>query len=128
MDLKNAQQGVIEWQNFADKMMRLFKEGLAKELVRSGDNVNAVTEFARLRVSCKFNIWQPFSATEYNNMLISMKQSGILSTKTAIEKNTESVPDEEQRIAKEKEETQKQLEKQQKKNKGVTEQIDVVKE
>ena len=128
LDLKNAQQGVIEWQNFADKMMRLFKEGLAKELVRSGDNVNAVTEFARLRVSCKFKIWQPFSATEYNNMLISMKQSGILSTKTAIEKNTESVPDEEQRIVKEKEETQKQLEKEQGANKEVTEQIDIVKE
>ena len=114
MDLKNAQQGVIEWQNFADKMMRLFKEGLAKELVQKGENVNAVTEFAKLRVSCKFKIWQPFSATEYNNILISMKQAGILSTKTAIEKNTESVPDEEQRIAKEKEEAQKLLEKQQK--------------
>lgn len=46
-----------------------------------------------------------------------MKQAGILSTKTAIEKNTESVPDEEQRIAKEKEEAQKLLEKQQKRTK-----------
>ena len=128
LDLKNAQQGVIEWQNFADKMMRLFKEGLAKELVNKSENLNAVTEFKKLRVSCKFKIWQPFSATEYNNILISMKQAGILSTKTAIEKNTESVPDEEQRIAKEKEEAQKLLEKQQKKDKGVTEQIDVVKE
>lgn len=128
LDLKNAQQGVIEWQNFADKMMRLFKEGLAKELVKNGDNANAVTEFARLRVSCKFKIWQPFSATEYNNMLISMKQAGILSTKTAVEKNTESVPDEEQRMAKEKEEAQKQLEKQQGTNKEVTEQIDIIEE
>ena len=110
LDLKNAQQGVIEWQNFADKMMRLFKEGLAKELVKNGENANAVTEFSKLRVSCKFKIWQPFSATEYNNMLISMKQAGILSTKTAIEKNTESVPDEEQRMAKEKEETKKEQE------------------
>ena len=128
LDLKNAQQGVIEWQNFADKMMRLFKEGLAKELVKKEENTNAITEFAKFRISCKFKIWQPFSATEYNNMLISMKQSGILSTKTAIEKNTESVPDEEQRIAKEKEETQKQLEKQQGTNKEVTEQIDVIEE
>lgn len=101
LDLKNAQQGVIEWQNFADKMMRLFKEGLAKELVKSGVNENAVTEFAKLRISCKFKIWQPFSATEYNNMLISMKQAGILSTKTAIEKNTESTPDEAKRIEEE---------------------------
>lgn len=101
LDLKNAQQGVIEWQNFADKMMRLFKEGLAKELVKSGVNEHAVTEFAKLRISCKFKIWQPFSATEYNNMLISMKQAGILSTKTAIEKNTESTPDEAKRIEEE---------------------------
>lgn len=101
LDLKNAQQGVIEWQNFADKMMRLFKEGLAKELVKSGVNENAVTEFAKLRISCKFKTWKPFSATEYNNMLISMKQAGILSAKTAIEKNTESTPDEAKRIEEE---------------------------
>ena len=49
LDLKNAQQGVIEWQNFAEKMMRLFKEGLAKELVKKDENINAVTEFAKLR-------------------------------------------------------------------------------
>lgn len=101
LDLKNAQQGVIEWQNFADKMMRLFKEGLAKELVKSRVNENAVTEFAKLRISCQFKTWKPFSATEYNNMLISMKQAGILSAKTAIEKNTESTPDEAKRIEEE---------------------------
>lgn len=116
LDLKNAQQGVIEWQNFADKMMRLFKEGLAKELVNSEENPNAVTEFENLRVSCKFKIWQPFSATEYNNMLISMKQAGILSSKTAIEKNTESTPDEEQRVAREVMEAEKKLEEQRKAN------------
>lgn len=110
LDLKNAQQGVIEWQNFADKMMRLFKEGLSKELVASGENLKAVTEFAKLRISCKFKIWQPFSATEYNNMLISMKQAGILSTKTAIEKNTESTPDEENRISVEMNEAQNAME------------------
>ena len=128
LDLKNAQQGVIEWQNFADKMMRLFKEGLSKELVNSGENPNAVTELAKLRVSCKFKIWQPFSATEYNNMLISMKQAGILSSKTAIEKNTESTPDEEQRVAKETKEAEEKLKKQQETNKKSVEQIDVVKE
>lgn len=118
LDLKNAQQGVIEWQNFADKMMRLFKEGLAKELVKKGENVNAITEFDKLRVSCKFKIWQPFSATEYNNMLISMKQAGILSTKTAIEKNTESTPDEEQRVTKEVKEAEEKVIAQQQANKA----------
>lgn len=101
LDLKNAQQGVIEWQNFADKMMRLFKEGLAKELVKSRVNKKSVTEFTKLRISCQFKTWKPFSATEYNNMLISMKQAGILSAKTAIEKNTESTPDEAKRIEEE---------------------------
>lgn len=103
LDLKNAQRGVIEWQNFADKMMRLFKYGLSKELVQKGINPRAFTEFSRLRVSARFKIWQPFSKTEYNNMLISMKQAGIISEKTAVEKNTESEPDELQRIEKEKE-------------------------
>lgn len=99
LDLKNAQRGVLEWQNFANKMMRLFKQGLAKELVNSGENPTAVTDFAKLRISAKFKIWQPFSKTEYNNMLISLKQAGLISTKTAIEKNTESEPDEVQRIS-----------------------------
>lgn len=99
LDLKNAQKGVLEWQNFADKMMRLFKYGLAKELVNNGENPNAITEFSKLRVSAKFKIWQPFSKTEYNNMLISMKQAGIVSRKTAIEKNTEGEPDELQRVS-----------------------------
>lgn len=103
LDLKNAQKGVIEWQNFADKMMRLFKYGLSKELVNSGENYNAFTEFGKLRVSCRFNIWQPFSKTDYNNMLISMKNGGLISEKTAVEKNTESEPDEAQRLALEKE-------------------------
>lgn len=101
LDLKNAQRGVIEWQNFADKMMRLFKDGLAKELVRKGVNETAVTDFLRLRISCKFSVWKPFSETEYNNMLISLKQTGLISSKTAIEKNTISTPDEEQRISNE---------------------------
>ena len=104
--------------------MRLFKEGLAKELVNNGENIKAVTEFAKLRISCKFKIWQPFSATEYNNMLISMKQAGILSSKTAIEKNTESTPDEEQRVVKEKNETEGRINEQ----KETVEQIDIVKE
>lgn len=105
LDIKYARKGIIEWQNFADKMMRLFKEGLAKELVNSGEKEwkNAVTDFAKLRISCKFKIWQPFSETEYNNMLISMKASGLISQKTAVEKNTVSTPDEEQRIAVEEE-------------------------
>ena len=101
LDLECAEKGVIDWQNFMDKMMRLFKQGLAKELVNNGINPRAVTDFAKLRISTKLKVWRPFNETEYNNMLISLKGAGIISTKTAIEKNTISKPDEEARIDKE---------------------------
>ena len=105
LDLKKAKRGVIEWQNFADKMMRLFKEGLAQELVKKGINPLAVTDFEDLHVSCSFKVWQPFSETEYNNMLISLYGAGIISRKTAVETNTISRPDELMRINNEDDDT-----------------------
>lgn len=98
LDIEGGLQGVIDWQNFLSKHVRLFKEGLAKELVAKGENPNAVTEFADLDVDAKFKIWRPFNEHEYNQMLMEMKNSGIISTKTAIEKNTVSTPDEELRL------------------------------
>lgn len=98
LDIETATQNVIEWQNFADKHARLFKEGLAKELVRKGENPNAITEFGQMKVTCKFKMWQPFDENTYNNMLCTLKGAGIISTKTAIEKNTVSTPDEEVRV------------------------------
>ena len=100
-DIEGAAQNVIEWQNFADKHARLFKEGLAKELVNKGENPNAVTEFAKMKISCKFKMWQPFDEGTYNQMLCTLKGAGIISTKTGIEKNTVSAPDEEMRLAEE---------------------------
>ena len=100
-DIEGAAQNVIEWQNFADKHARLFKEGLAKELVNKGENPNAVTEFAKMKISCKFKMWQPFDEGTYNQMLCTLKGAGIISTKTGIEKNTISAPDEEMRLAEE---------------------------
>jgi len=98
LDIEGATHGIIEWQNFADKMLRLFKYGLACELVRSGENPNAITEYDRLSMSCKFKIWRPFNESEYNQMLCTLKGAGIISTKTAVEKNTVSTPDEELRL------------------------------
>lgn len=110
LDLKYAQRGVIEWQNFADKMMRLFKYGLSKELVNNCENPNAFTEFKRLKVSARFKIWQPFSKTEYNNMVISLAKAGLISYRTGVQINTESEPDELQQIKREAEENEeKQL-------------------
>lgn len=98
LDIEGGTQGVIDWQNFASKQLRLFKEGLAKELVNSGENPNAITEFNDLNLDIKFKIWRPFNEHEYNQMLIEMKAAGIISTKTAVEKNTVSTPDEECRL------------------------------
>ena len=111
LDIVNAEQAVIDWQNVADKMVRLFKQGLAKELVNDGQNPNAVTEFAELQINAKFKVWRPFNETEFNQMITTLSGAGVISKETAIEVNTISKPDEKQRIRKETEEAeQKALE------------------
>lgn len=104
LDNETAMKGVIEWQNVADKMARLFKYGLAKELVKNSINPTAITDFQNININAKFTVWKPRNDTEYNNMLISMKGGGIISRETAIELNTESKPDEKARVAKEEKE------------------------
>lgn len=112
LDIQTAKNGIVEWQNVADKMVRLFKRGLAVELVKKGIKKDAITEFDKMNINAQFDIWQPFSETEYNNMLVAMKNGGILSQKTAVEVNTISRPDEVERIQHEQEElAQKELDK-----------------
>lgn len=101
LDIENALQGVIEWQNVADKMTRLFKEGLAKELVQNGDNSYALTEFEEMDINAKFKVWRPQNDSEYNQMLIQLSGAGLISQETGIEKNTESSPDEKVRVQRE---------------------------
>ena len=101
LDIENALQKVIEWQNVADKMTRLFKFGLSKELVASGKNLTAITEYEDLNINAKFKVWKPMNDYEYNQMLTILTGAGILSKETGIEKNTESSPDELMRIEKE---------------------------
>lgn len=110
LDIETALQGVIDWQNFADKMCRLFKEGLAKELVNNGTNPTAVTDFESIDINAKFKVWRPQNDTEYNNMLISLKGAGGISEETLIDKNTESSPDEKVRRKKERDEEMKMKE------------------
>ena len=107
LDIVNAEQAVIDWQNVADKMVRLFKQGLAKELVNNGENPNAVTEYAELQINAKFKVWRPFNETEFNQMITTLSGAGVISMETAIEVNTISKPDEKQRIKKEAEEAEK---------------------
>lgn len=104
-DIEKAEQNSIEYQNVADKMLRLFKEGLAKELVKKGENKTAVTDFDNLNISASFKIWIPYSKAEYNQMLLQLSGGGLISKKTGIEKNTESSPDEYARLTAQAEET-----------------------
>ena len=92
-------------------MQRLFVEGLAIELVKKGKNPTAITDFKKLRLSAKMKVWRPFNEAEYNQMLATLKGSGLISTKTGIEKNTISAPDELSRVEIELEEARKQEEK-----------------
>lgn len=99
LDNEEALGGVIEWQNVASKMTRLFKFGLATEMVESGKDPYAITRFSSLDIHAAFKQWRPRSDYEYNQMLATLYTQGILSNETAVEKNTESNPDELQRLA-----------------------------
>lgn len=107
LDLQNAMQKVIDWQNVADKMVRLFKYGLSKELVAKGIKDNAVTEFDNLNINAKFKVWRPFNDYEYNQMLTILTGAGILSKESGIELSTVGKPDEKARVQRETEETEK---------------------
>lgn len=101
LDMATAQDGVTEWQNVANKMARLFKEGFAKELVNTGENAKAVTEYDNLRIHSEFQVWKPKSEEGHNQMLATLKGAGGISQQTFVEKNTVSTPDEMMRIRKE---------------------------
>lgn len=107
LDLQNAMQKVIDWQNVADKMTRLFKYGLSIELVNKGINPTAITEFENLHINAKFKVWRPFNEMEQNSMIQMLVGAGILSKQTGIEINTLSKPDEKMRISKEEEDAEK---------------------
>ncbi len=99
LDIEGAERGVIEWQNVIDKAIRLFKEGLAKELVNKGEIAPLEKQaFEGLNISGKMSAWQPVDEYMYNSMLVTLKSNGLISQKTAIEANTESKPDELQRV------------------------------
>lgn len=112
LDMATAQDGVTEWQNVANKMSRLFKDGLAKELVNSGDKEHkeAVTNFANLRIYSEFAVWKPKSEEAHNQMLSTLHGAGGISQQTFVEQNTISTPDELSRIKQEQEQKLKEEE------------------
>lgn len=106
-DIQNALQKVIDWQNVADKMTRLFKYGLSVELVNTGENEKAITEFEELDIAAQFKVWRPMNDYEYNQMITILTGAGVLSKESGIELNTLSKPDEKMRVAKEEEEKER---------------------
>ena len=111
LDILNATNAVIEWQNVADKMTRLFKYGLSVELVNKNENPTAITDFENLNINAKFKVWRPFNEYEYNQMITILTGAGVLSKESGIELNTLSKPDEKIRVEREEEEkTRKALE------------------
>lgn len=108
LDIETALQDCIEWQNVADKMMRLFKYGLAKELQNKGIVKNAITEFEDLEIHSEFKVWRPMNEYEYNQMIQMMTQGGVLSFETGTELCTLSKPDEKARLAREAEKEKEQ--------------------
>lgn len=114
LDMATAQDGVTEWQNVANKMSRLFKEGLAIELYRSNEDNEALSKFEELRIFSEFRVWKPKSEEAHNQMLTALYQSGNggISRQTYVEKNTVSAPDEMNRIKKEREEQMREQEEQ----------------
>ena len=102
-DIETAMRNAIDWQNVADKMVRLFKYGLSVELVNSGktEYKMAITDFENLNVNAKFKPWRPMNDYEYNQMLTILRGAGLISKETGIQKNTESTPDELSRIERE---------------------------
>jgi hypothetical protein len=127
LDLATAQDGVIEWQNVANKMMRLFVEGLSIELANGDDSeyANAYTDFKELRIHNEFMVWKPKSEEAHNQMLATMKNAGLISRQTSVEKNTISTPDEMARIKREIEEAAEREQEQAAATEGVQEVIDV---
>jgi hypothetical protein len=107
LDIQTAKNGIVEWQNVADKMVRLFKHGLAMELRNKRILDNAVPRFEKLNINAQFDIWQPYSEEQYNAMLGTMVSQKILSRRTGTEANTISRPDECERLEIEKAEDMK---------------------
>lgn len=113
MDIENASRGVIEWQNVADKMTRLFKEGLAKELVNTNVQPTAITDFEDLHINAKFKVWRAQSESDLVSRLQNGVNSKFLSIETASELNPDAKPDERARLRREKEASiQEQLDQQ----------------
>ncbi len=84
-DNEKAVNNAIEWQEAINQATLLFKEGLAKELVNSGVNTSAITDYASLNITSRFVPWMPKSMTDMASVLQMLTASGITSRETGID-------------------------------------------
>ena len=91
---ERAQADVRDYDEVADRMFSLFKDGVSKELER-------YAQWNLCRVRAEYDVWMPQSETEYVNRLVVQKQSGIISGETATELSPDSQPDEKSRLSEE---------------------------
>ena len=89
-----AQRDIQDYDEIADKMFELFKDGVSKEL-------GCFAEWNRCKIRASFQIWSPQSETEFINRLVVQKQSGIISGETATDLSPDAQPDEISRIKRE---------------------------
>lgn len=89
---ERAQGDVRDYDEVADRMFSLFKDGVSKELER-------FAQWNVCKVRAEYDIWMPQSETEYVNRLVVQKQAGIISADTATELSPDSQPDEKGRLA-----------------------------
>lgn len=95
---ERASRDVQEYDEVADRMFSIFKEGVSMELKK-------YVAWNRCRVRASFEVWMPQSETEYVNRLVVQKTSGIISGETATELSPDSQPDENARINREAQKT-----------------------
>lgn len=88
---ERAQRDIRDYDEVADKMFSLFKEGVSREL-------GVYSSWNLCRVRAEYEIWSPQSETELVNRLVSQKNSGVISAETATELSPDSQPDEKSRL------------------------------
>lgn len=91
---EKAQEDIRDYDEVADKMFALFKDGVSKELKR-------YTYWKNCRIRAEYDLWMPQSETDVANRLITQKQAGIISAETATDLSPDSQPDEHSRLEKE---------------------------
>lgn len=91
MDYELALQTANDWQEWTDKFVNLVCQGLGLE---EGD----ISKYTDLRIKGSFKVWMPESEYQYNQMILQLVQSKVLSGQTGRERCTLANPDESERV------------------------------